>query len=74
MVSLTLSIPEEIRIKMQKFPEMNWSEIARAAIMQRIILLEKFRQFTKDSEFTEEDAIKFGKELNKNIAKKRLSR
>jgi hypothetical protein len=73
MVSLTLSIPEDIRKEMEKFPEMNWSEIARAAITQRLIMLKKFREFTKDSDFTEEDALKFGAELNRNLAKKRLA-
>ena len=67
---MTLAIPEDLKNKMDDFPEMNWSEIARAAIRGRLLILEKIKEFTKDSEFTEEDAIKFGKELNKEIAKK----
>ncbi len=65
MVSLTLSIPEDLKREMDKFPEINWSEIARASIKKRIEILHKFREFTKDSEFTEEDALKFGKMIKK---------
>ncbi len=38
--------------------------MAREAIQRKIALLEKFREFTKDSEFTEEEALKLGKELS----------
>ena len=44
MVNITLAMPDEIKRKMEKFPEINWSEIARAAIIKRIILFEKFRE------------------------------
>jgi hypothetical protein len=73
MVSLTLSIPQNIRGEMEKFPEMNWSEVARAAIMQRLMMLKKFKEFTKDSKFTEQDALKFGAELNRSLSKRRLA-
>ena len=33
-------------------------------------MLEKFREFTKNSEFTEEDALHLGKEINKKVAKR----
>ena len=34
-------------------------------------MLERFRNFTKDSEFTEEDALRFGREMNKKLAQRR---
>ena len=37
---------------------------------KRIILLRKFREFTKNSEFTEEDAIRIGKEVNKRVSRR----
>ena len=70
MVSITLSVPEEIKKEMDMFPEMNWSTVAREAIEQRLIMLEKFREFTKNSEFTEEDALKFGREVTEKAAKR----
>ncbi len=71
MVSITLSVSEEIKKEMDKFPEINWSEIAREAIKRRIVILEKFRKFTENSEFTEEDSIRLGKELNRKLRRRR---
>ena len=70
MVSMTLSVPEELKQEMDNFKEINWSEIAREAIKQRLIMLEKFRDFTKDSEITEEDALKWGREVSKAVSKR----
>jgi len=70
MVNITLSVPDELKAEMEKFPEMNWSVIVRTAIKRRILLLQQLNEFTKDSEFTKEDALKLGKEVNKSFSKK----
>ena len=67
---MTLAVPSELKDKMEKFPEMNWSEVARQAFMQRIKDLEFLRKFKSDSTLTEEDALRLGRELNKNLAKR----
>ena len=67
MVSITLAVPEELKKEMDKFQEMNWSAVAREAIKNKIILLNKFRQFTKESTITDEDAMKLGRSLNKSL-------
>jgi len=70
MVSVTLSVPEEMKDKMEEFQEINWSAVAREAIKRRLIMLEKFREFTKDSEFNEEDALKLGREISSKAWKR----
>ena len=35
MVYLTLSIPNELKEAMEKFPEINWSEVARDSIKKK---------------------------------------
>ena len=67
---MTLAVPSELKNKMESFPEMNWSEVARQAFMQRIKDLEFLRKFKSDSTLTEEDALKLGRELNKKLAKR----
>ena len=64
MVSLTLSVPNELKHEMDLFPEINWSAVAREAIKNKVTQLEKFKQFTKESTFTEEDALKLGREVS----------
>jgi len=70
MTTMTLAVPSELKHKMENFPEMNWSEVARKAFKQKIKDLEFLEKFTRDSTLTEEDALRLGKELNKNLAKR----
>jgi hypothetical protein len=70
MTNITLAVPDELKKEMEKFPEINWSEIARAAIKKRILLLKQIKEFTKDSELTEEDAIRLGRKVNEGLAKR----
>jgi len=71
MVNVTLSIPTELKHKMDSFAEINWSAVAREAINEKIADLEFIKKFKSKSTLTEEDAIRFGKELNKNLAARR---
>lgn len=70
MVSITLSVPSDLKHEMDSFPDINWSAVAREAIKKRVIMLEKFKEFTKDSEFTEEDALRFGREVTEKAARR----
>ena len=70
MVSITLSVPEELKKDMDKFQEINWSAVARDAIKNKIIMLEKFKEFTKDSTSTEEDALRLGREVSLKATKR----
>ena len=70
MTTMTLAVPSELKHKMETFPEMNWSEVARQAFMQRIKDLEFLKKFKSDSTLTEEDALRLGRDLNKNLAKR----
>jgi len=37
MVSITLAVPKELKQEMDELKEINWSEIARTAIKNKII-------------------------------------
>ncbi len=67
MVSITLSVPMDIKQEMDKFPEMNWSAIAREAIQKRILMLHRFQEFTRESTLTEDDALKLGRDLKRRV-------
>lgn len=70
MPNVTLVVPEELKVKMDKHKEINWSEVARQAFAQKLEDLEFLRQFKSRSEITKEDARKLGLELNKKLAKR----
>lgn len=71
MVTLTLAVPKELKERMDEFPEMNWSAVAREAFIQKVKDMEFIKKFKAKSTFTEEDAVRLGRELNKNLAKRR---
>jgi hypothetical protein len=70
MSSLTLSIPAEIRQKMRSFKYINWSAVAREAIINKIELLERMNKLLAKSKLTEKETIEYGRLINKRIWKK----
>lgn len=68
MVTMTLAVPEKLKHKMDSFPEMNWSEVARQAFMQKVKDLEFFKKFKSGSTLTEQDALLLGKEVSMALA------
>jgi len=70
MASLTLSIPEELREKMREFPEINWSEIARQAIVEKARLLEKMNRLLAKGGLEEKETLALGREVKKEVWKK----
>jgi len=71
MVSITLSVPEELKSEMDSHPEMNWSEIARQAIRNKIALLKKMDALVANSEFTDRDALDLGRKVNRSLNKRK---
>lgn len=70
MVSVTLSVPEELKVEMDHHPEMNWSEVARQAIKEKIAVLKKMDLLLSKSKLTEKDALELGRKVNRGLAKK----
>ncbi len=68
MTTLTLSVPTELKQKMDSFPEMNWSEVARQAFIQKIEDMDFLRRFKEKSKLTEADALRLGKEVSKAVS------
>ncbi|MCL5011712.1 MAG: hypothetical protein M1594_02340 [Candidatus Marsarchaeota archaeon] len=70
MTTMTLAVPVELKRKLDDFPEINWSAVARQAFIQKVRDLEFLKQFKAESEMTEKEALKLGKEVRKNLARK----
>lgn len=65
MASLTLSIPNKLKEEMEEFKYINWSEIARSAILDKLRLLEKMERLLSKSTLTEEETVKYGRMVKK---------
>ncbi len=70
MANLTLAVSKELREKMKKFPEINWSEVARKAIAEKTQILEKMDRIFSKSRLTAEEALQIGREINKRVWKR----
>jgi len=70
MVSMTLAIPKELKKEMELHPEINWSEVARAAIRRKIHILKEMDRILANSELSEKDAIILGRKVTKKVADK----
>ena len=70
MVSMTLSIPREIKKEMELYPEINWSAVARAAILRKIEILKEMDKLLENSKLTEEDALALGRKITKKAAQR----
>ena len=57
MVSITISVPEEVRKLMKRFPEINWSALVRKSITKKVNELklkeEMLHELKKEKEFSE---------------------
>ncbi len=65
MASLTLAIPTGLKHEMDEFKYINWSEVARVAIIDKVLLLKKMDKLLSKSALTEGDAVKYGRLIKK---------
>ena len=70
MANLTLAIPQELRVKMNRFPEINWSEVARQAIAEKTRLLDRMQRLLAHSTLAAEDALTIGQQIRRGVAAK----
>jgi len=70
MVSITLSVPENIREVMKKHPEINWSALVRKCIISKaehlILKSEMMQELGKEKDFNEWAVKLIRKGRNKN--------
>ncbi len=67
MPSLTLSIPPELKREMDEHPIINWSEVAREAIRDRLESLNILNSIAAKSKLTEKDALELGRKIRHSM-------
>ena len=72
MTNITLSIPDELKKKMEKYPEVKWSQVARKAIEEKVKDLELLDRLTRNSKLTDKDVEEISKFINEKMTKKVL--
>ncbi|MDH5020004.1 hypothetical protein [Halobacterium rubrum] len=64
MPSITVNVDDELKDRMEKHPEINWSEVTRQAIQEKIEALEVMDELTSQSELTESDVTEIADRIN----------
>ncbi|HMF31917.1 MAG TPA: hypothetical protein VKK79_10900 [Candidatus Lokiarchaeia archaeon] len=70
MPELKIIVPHELKVKMDRFPAINWSEIAQEAFIHFLEDLQLFEDFSEDSSITEQDALDWGRKVNAALVKR----
>lgn len=70
MPNMTLAIPEDLKEKMDHFHEINWSEVARQAIREKTLLLERMNQMLSASTLDDASIEAHAAKIKKNVSKK----
>ncbi|MEK6954861.1 MAG: hypothetical protein AABX01_07655 [Candidatus Micrarchaeota archaeon] len=68
MATVSVSVPDDLKRRMDGMKYMNWSGVAREAFEEKVSTLERLYKITDKSKLTEENAIEMGRKLNKKIA------
>ncbi|MFC6988455.1 hypothetical protein ACFQJD_06550 [Haloplanus sp. GCM10025708] len=71
MPTITVNVDDALKQRMEKHPELNWSEVTRQAIQDKIEKLELMDELTADSELTEADVDEISAKINES-ARERL--
>ncbi len=70
MVNITVSVPIEMKKRMEEFAVINWSEVARAAFESQIEKLELLKALTSESKATDEDIQKLSEKIKAAVWKR----
>ena len=66
MPTITVNVDGELKERMEKQPEINWSEVTRQAIREKIEALEVMDELTSESELTESDVQEITDKINES--------
>ena len=69
MPTITVNVDDDLKERMEKHPEINWSEVTRQAIRSKIEKLELMDELTADSELTDEDVDEIAAKINESARK-----
>lgn len=70
MVNVTVSVPVDMKKKMDEFAIINWSEVARQAFADQIKKLELLRALSSGSKATEMDVQVLSAKIKADILKR----
>jgi hypothetical protein len=69
MTNITLSVPEQLYSRMQRYNEIKWSVVVRSTIEDKLADLERMDKLAAKVKLTQEDADEIAKLIKAEIAR-----
>ena len=66
MPSITVNVDDDLKERMEEHPEINWSEVTRQAIQEKIETLDVMDELTSKSDLTESDVAEIADKINES--------
>lgn len=66
MPTITVNVDDDLKERMEKHPEINWSEVTRQAIQEKIETLDVMAELTSGSKLTESDVEEIANKINES--------
>lgn len=66
MPSITVNVDDDLKDRMEQHPEINWSEVTRQAIQEKIETLDVMAELASGSELTESDVAEIANKINES--------
>ncbi|MDS0283163.1 hypothetical protein [Haloarcula onubensis] len=66
MPTITVNVDDDLKEQMEKHPEINWSEVTRQAIQEKIETLDVMDELTSKSDLTESDVAEIADKINES--------
>lgn len=66
MPSITVNVDDDLKDRMEQHPEINWSEVTRQAIQEKIKTLDVMAELTSGSQLTESDVAEIANKVNES--------
>jgi hypothetical protein len=70
MPTITVNVDDDLKERMDKHPEINWSEVTRQAIQEKIEALEVMDKLTSESDLSESDVQEIADKINESGRKR----
>jgi Arc/MetJ-type ribon-helix-helix transcriptional regulator len=70
MPTITLAVPEDLKHEMDRSKFINWSEVAREAIRERVSQLRLLNSIAAKSKLTKKDALEIGRKIKESMHKR----
>ena len=73
MPNVTVSVDDSLKDQMDDHPEINWSEVARQAIREKICDLRVMKELVEGSELTEDDIEELAARIDREATEEAMA-